>query len=193
MEALAERIIGLSEQGQAIGEIIATVNELGDQSNLLAVNAAIEAAKAGEAGKGFAVVAVEVKALAEQSKQATTQIRGILGEIQRATQAAVMATEQGVKAADAGEKVAQGAGESIRILTQSVHEAAQVAQHILVSAQQQVVGMDQIAMAIQNIQQVSTQNMAATQQVERAAQDLNTLSQQLQALVAVTGYVPRSA
>jgi methyl-accepting chemotaxis protein len=193
MEALAERIIGLSEQGQAIGEIIATVNELGDQSNLLAVNAAIEAAKAGEAGKGFAVVAAEVKALAEQSKQATTQVRGILGEIQRATQAAVMATEQGVKAADAGEKVAQGAGESIRILAQSVHEAAQVAQQILVSAQQQVVGMDQIAMAIQNIQQVSTQNMVATQQVERAAQDLNALSQQLQALVAVTGYVSRSA
>ena len=190
MEALAERIIGLSEQGQAIGEIIATVNELGDQSNLLAVNAAIEAAKAGEAGKGFAVVAAEVKALAEQSKQATTQVRGILGEIQRATQAAVMATEQGVKAADTGEKVAQGAGESICILAQSVHEAAQVAQQILVSAQQQVVGMDQIAIAIENIQQVSTQNMAATRQVERAAQDLNELSQQLQALVTAAGNAP---
>jgi len=193
MEALAERIIGLSEQGQAIGEIITTVNELGDQSNLLAVNAAIEAAKAGEAGKGFAVVAAEVKALAEQSKQATTQVRGILGEIQRATQAAVMATEQGVKAADAGEKVAQGAGESIRSLAQSVHEATLVAQQILVSAQQQVVGMDQIAMAIQNIQQVSTQNMTATRQVERAAQDLNELSQQLQVLVTVAGHAPRSA
>ncbi len=189
MEALAERIIGLSEQGQAIGEIIATVNELGDQSNLLAVNAAIEAAKAGEAGKGFAVVAAEVKVLAEQSKQATAQVRGILGDIQRATQAAVMATEQGVKAADAGEKVAQGAGESIRLLAQSVHEAAQVAQQILVSAQQQVVGMDQIAMAIQNIQQVSTQNMTATQQVERAAQDLNALSQQLQVGKAPRGRV----
>src|SRR6266571_582564 len=193
MAALAERIIGLSEQGQAIGEIIATVNELGDQSNLLAVNAAIEAAKAGEAGKGFAVVAAEVKALAEQSKQATTQVRGILGEIQRATQAAVIATEQGVKAADAGEKVAQGAGESIRILAQSVHEASQVAQQILVSTQQQVVGIDQIAIAIENIQHVSTQNMVATRQVERAAQDLNELSQQLQALVAAPGPAPRSA
>ncbi|MCZ7625842.1 MAG: methyl-accepting chemotaxis protein [Candidatus Methylomirabilis sp.] len=95
MEAIAERILALSEQGQAIGEIIAVVNDLAEQSNLLAVNAAIEAAKAGEAGKGFAVVAAEVKALAEQSKQATAQVRGILNEIQRATQAAVMAAEQG--------------------------------------------------------------------------------------------------
>lgn len=192
MEALAERIIGLSEQGQAIGEIIATVNELGDQSNLLAVNAAIEAAKAGEAGRGFAVVAAEVKALAEQSKQATAQVRGILGDIQRATQAAVMATEQGVKAAETGEKLAQSAGESIQLLAQSVHESAQVAQQILVSAQQQVVGMDQIALAIQNIQQVSTQNMTSTRQVERAAQDLNELSQRLKALVTVAENASRS-
>jgi methyl-accepting chemotaxis protein len=71
-----------------------------------------------------------------------------------------------------------------------VHEAAQVAQQILVSAQQQVVGMDQIAIAIENILQVSTQNMAATRQVERAAQDLNELSQQLQALVTAAGNAP---
>jgi len=76
METIAERVLALSEQGQAIGDIIATVNDLAEQSNLLAVNAAIEAAKAGEAGKGFAVVAAEVKSLAERSKQATAQVRG---------------------------------------------------------------------------------------------------------------------
>ena len=187
MEAIAERILTLSQQGQAIGEIIASVNDLAEQSNLLAVNAAIEAAKAGEAGRGFAVVAAEVKALAEQSKQATAQVRGILNEIQRATQAAVMAAEQGVKASEAGVGVATRAGEAIGLLSESLTESAQAAQQILVSAQQQVAGVDQVAVAMQNIQQASTQNMASTRQVERAAQDLNELAGRLKALVAASG------
>jgi methyl-accepting chemotaxis protein len=187
MEALAERILVLSEQGQAIGEIMATVKDLAEQSNLLAVNAAIEAAKAGEAGKGFAVVAAEVKGLAEQSKQAATQVRGILSEIQKATQAAVMAAEQGVKASEAGVAVAAKAGDAIRVLTEGLTESAQAAQQILASAQQQAGGMDQVALAMENIRQASTQNMASTRQVERAAQDLNTLAGQLKALVAASG------
>jgi hypothetical protein len=187
MEAIAERILALSERGQAIGEIIATVNDLAEQSNLLAVNAAIEAAKAGEAGRGFAVVAAEVKALAERSKQATAQVRGILGEIQRATQAAVMAAEQGVKASEAGVAIASEAGEAIRLLADGLTESAQAAQQILASAQQQSTGTEQIGVAMQNIQQASAQNMASTRQVERAAQDLNELAGRLRDLVAPTG------
>jgi methyl-accepting chemotaxis protein len=187
METIAERILTLSEQGQAIGEVITTVNDLAEQSNLLSVNAAIEAAKAGEAGKGFAVVATEVKALAVQSKQATSQVRGILSEIQRATQAAVMAAEQGVKASEAGLGVVTRAGESIRLLAESLTESAQAAQQIQASAQQQSAGTEQIGLAMQNIQQASTQNMASTRQVERAAQDLNELARRLKALVAGSG------
>src|SRR5205823_8146844 len=85
MEAIAQSMVRLSEQTQSIGQIIATVDDLAQQSNLLAVNASIEAAKAGDQGKGFAVVAQEVKSLAEQSKQATTQVRSILSDIQKAT------------------------------------------------------------------------------------------------------------
>ena len=129
----------------------------------------------------------EVKALAEQSKQATAQVRGILNEIQRATQAAVMAAEQGVKASEAGVGVATRAGEAIGLLSESLTESAQAAQQILVSAQQQVAGVDQVAVAMQNIQQASTQNMASTRQVERAAQDLNELAGRLKALVAASG------
>jgi len=92
MEAIAESMVHLSEQGQTIGQIIATVEDLAAQSNLLAVNAAIEAAKAGEQGKGFGVVAQEVKSLAEQSRQATDRVRTILGDVQKATTAAAMAT-----------------------------------------------------------------------------------------------------
>src|SRR2546428_2516980 len=115
MEAISESIAWLSEQTQAISEIITTVNDLADQSNLLAVNAAIEAAKAGEQGKGFAVVAQEVRNLAEQSKQATAQVRTILTDIQNATSTAVMATELGAKAVDAGVKQSAEAAGAIRL------------------------------------------------------------------------------
>ena len=183
MESIAESIVRLSEQSQAIGEIIATVGDLAEQSNLLAVNAAIEAAKAGEQGKGFAVVAQEIKSLAERSKQATTQVRGILGDIQKATGAAVLATEQGNKAVDAGVKQSTEAGESIRLLADSIGEAAQAATQIAASNQQQMVGMDQMALAMANIKQASVQNVAGTRQAETAAQSLHELGQRLKQLV----------
>ena len=183
METIAESVVRLSEQGQTIGEIIATVNDLAEQSNLLAVNAAIEATRAGEYGRGFAVVAQEVKSLAEQSRQATTLVRTILMEVQKATSAAVMATEQGTKAVAAGVKQATEAGDSIRALTGSVGEAAQAATQIAASSQQQLVGMDQIASAIANIRQATTQNMAGTRQLESSARSLQELGGRLKVLV----------
>ena len=183
MEAIAESIVRLSEQSQAIGEITATVNDLAEQSNLLAVNAAIEAAKAGEHGKGFAVVAQEIKSLAEQSKQATGQVRTILGDIQKATGAAVMATEQGSKVVEAGVKRSADVGESIRLLADSITEAAQAATQIAASSQQQLVGMDQVALAMDNIKQASAQNMAGTKQAETSAHSLHELGQKLKQLV----------
>jgi methyl-accepting chemotaxis protein len=179
MDLIADGIVRLSEQSQAIGEIIATVNDLAEQSNLLAVNAAIEAAKAGEQGKGFVVVAHEVKSLAEQSKQATAQVRTILGDIQRATSSAVMATEQGSKAVDSGAKLTGEVGESIRLLAQSISEAANAATQISASAEQQLVGMAQVALAMQNINQASAQNVASTKQAESAALSLHGLGQKL--------------
>lgn len=179
MESIAESIVRLSEQGQAIGEIIATVNDLAEQSNVLAVNAAIEAAKAGDQGKGFGVVAQEVKSLAEQSKQATAQVRAILGDIQKATSAAVLATEQGHKAVEAGVKQSAEASDAIRQLSESISEAAQAATQIAASSQQQMVGMDQVALAMDNIKQASTQNVAGTRQAEVAAQGLHELGVKL--------------
>lgn len=183
MESIAESVVRLSEQGQSIGEIIATVNDLAEQSNLLAVNAAIEATRAGEYGKGFGVVAQEVRSLAEQSRQATTQVRTILMEVQKATSAAVMATEQGTKAVAAGVRQATDAGESIRILTGSVSDAAQAATQIAASSQQQLVGMDQIASAIGYIRQATAQNMAGTRQLESSARSLQELGGRLKVLV----------
>jgi methyl-accepting chemotaxis protein len=183
MESIAGSIVRLSEQGQAIGEIIATVNNLAEQSNLLAVNAAIEAAKAGEQGKGFVVVAQEVKSLAMQSKQATAQVRSILGDIQRATTAAVMTTEQGGKEVEAGSKLSAALGDAIRGLADNVDGAAQAATQIAASAQQQMVGMDQVALAMQNIQDATSQNLASTKQTESAAQNLHQVGLKLKQLV----------
>lgn len=183
MESIAGSIVKLSEQSRSIGDIIATVNDLAEQSNLLAVNAAVEAAKAGKKGRGFAVVAQEVRSLAEQSRQATAQVRAILNEIQKAMGSAVMATEQGSKAVAAGASRSSEAGESIRMLADSSAEAAQAASQIAASSQQQVVGVDQVALAMQNIRLATTQNVASTKQAEAAAQELSRLGRRLKDLV----------
>jgi len=183
MESVANTIVRLSEQSQQIGGIIASVTDVADQSNLLAVNAAIEAAKAGEQGKGFAVVAQEIKNLAQQSKQATIQVRNILSDVQKATSAAVMATEQTSKAVENGVKQSAQAGESIRKLADSSSKAVEAAIQIVASSQQQVVGMDQIGLAMQNINQAGTENAASMVQAEKAAKGLNELGIKLKQLV----------
>lgn len=180
---IAGNILALSQQTQQIGEIIATVNEIASQSNLLALNASVEAARAGEHGKGFAVVAVEVRNLAEQSKQATAQVKSILNEIQRATNAAVMATEEGTKGVDGGVQQTGQTGETIRQLSTSINESARAAHQIVASAQQQTTGVEQIALAMQSINQATMQNLSSTRQTEKAAQDLSNLAKQMEVLV----------
>lgn len=183
MESVAGSIVRLSEQSQTIGDIITTVNDIADQSNLLAVNASIEATKAGEQGKGFTVVAQEVKSLAEQSKQATAQVRTILNDIQKAISAAVMSTEQGSKAVESGVKKSDQAGESIRAISNSVREAAQAAIQIAASSQQQMMGIDQVASAMENIKLATTQNLEGSRQLETASTNLNELGQKLKQLI----------
>jgi methyl-accepting chemotaxis protein len=148
----------------------------------LAVNAAIEAARAGEQGRGFSVVAQEVKNLADQSKQATAQVRSILGEIQKATTAAVLATEQCSKAVDVGVKESALAGESIRILAENIENATHAAMQIAASSQQQLAGVSQVALAMENIKQASVQNAASVKHTESAAQSMSELSQKLGSL-----------
>jgi len=184
MQAVAESIMRLGDQTQAIGEIVATVGDLAEQSNLLGVNASIEAVKAGEAGKGFSVVAQEVKALADQSKQATAQVRGILGDIQKATTKAILLAEQGSKAVETGYERARVSGESIRTLSVSIEESTDVAQQIAATSQQQMAGMDQIASAMEYINQASQDNVAGTRQVDLAARNLHAVGLKLKTLTS---------
>ncbi len=183
VEGIAENILTLSEQTQQIGEIIATVNDIAAQSNILALNASVEAARAGEAGKGFAVVAVEVRNLAEQSRQATAQVKAILSDIQKATNATVMATEEGTKGVDEGAQLAAQAQDAIEQLAQVIEESAQAAMQMVAGGRQQAAGVEQVALAMHNINQATMQSLSSTRQAEKATQDLDTLARRLSEIV----------
>lgn len=182
-EAVAENVIALSEKTQAIGDIIAAANDIAEQSHLLALNAAIQAAAAGEHGRSFAVVASEMKSLADQSKQATVQIRSILGDIQKSIASSVMLTEEAVKRIELGREQAEGADRSIRALTANIEESVQAFQQIVAGSNQQQIGFEQVAQAFRNIGIASEQTATSTRQSERAAANLNALAQQLRAAV----------
>jgi len=183
VEGIAENILALSEQTQQIGEIIATVNDIATQSNMLALNASVEAARAGEQGKGFAVVAMEVRSLAEQSKQATAQVEAILSDIQKATNMTVMATEEGTKGVEEGVTLSARTGEVIQQLGSALTESAQAAVQMVAGGQQQTSGIEQIGLAMQNINQATVQSLASTRQAEKAARDLNELARELMEIV----------
>jgi methyl-accepting chemotaxis protein len=172
VEDIADNILVLSEHTQQIGEIIATVNNLADQSRMLALNASVEAARAGEEGKGFAVVAMEVRNLADQNRDATVQVREILGEIQRATNSAVMVTEEGSKGVDQGQMLVNKAGDSIRELARAIEDAAMAAMQIAASTRQQTIGMDQLTGAMRTIKHATTETVSSTMQVEASVQRL---------------------
>jgi methyl-accepting chemotaxis protein len=183
MESIAKSIISLNEQSQSIGEIISSVEDIAEQSNLLAVNAAIEAAKAGDQGRGFAVVAREIRSLAEQSKTATKQVKSILGDIQRAMQTTVLTTEQGNKIADGNYLKSEAVSTALRTLEDSIENTSQMAQQIMAANQQQFTGIDQVTLAMESIKEASRQNVDAARQLEDAARGIDSLSQKLKNLV----------
>ncbi len=183
VEGIAGNILELSEKNIQIGEIVESVNAIAEQSNLLAVNASIEAAQAGEHGKGFSVVASEVKALAGQSKEATTQIRSILSEIQKSSNAAVMVTEQGTKRVEESSGLIEELGSTIQQLGDTIEQSMEAAQQIAATADQQLSGIEEITVAITNIEQATRENAAGTSQLEEASRQVEAVSHQLAMLV----------
>ncbi len=184
VERIGENTQLLMKKAQQIGEIIASVDDIAAQSKILALNASVEAARAGEHGKGFAVVAVEVRNLAEQSRQATVQINDILTEIQKAIDATVTATGEGARVADEGVQLAAQTQEVIEQLSATIEDSAQSAEEVLASERQQASGVEQIAQAMQSINQAMAQSLASTKQVEKTAQELNELARNLTTVVA---------
>ena len=184
--SVAGNITSLAEKTQAIGEIVALITDIAEQTNLLALNAAIEASRAGEHGRGFSVVASEVKMLADESKKATQRVRQILGDIQKTANTAVLSTEEGTRSMTLATRSAASAGEAIQALDLAIADVAEAAAQIAASAGQQATGLGQIHQAMRDISQVSTQNLAATHQAQRAATDLAALGDKLKSMLAST-------
>ncbi len=181
-------IVRLSEQTEAIANLTTTSHDIAEQSNLLAVNAAIEAAKSAEEGKGFSVVADEIKSLSGQSKAAVAQVRRVLADIVKATTAAVDAAERSTSAiARSVERVA-GSSEAIESLAGSVEMTAQSSLQIAASSQQQLIGMDQISQSMESINEASVHNAAAAREMAEELARLRAVAERLQTMIG-TGSV----
>lgn len=183
MNRISGTVVKLSEQNRRIGEITSTVSDIADQSNLLAVNAAIEAAKAGEHGRGFTVVAQEIRNLADQSKRATLQVKEILNEVNKSVNNAVEATDDAAKRVEAGKTLVMQSGEVIEMLAENIEEAGEVSLQISSSNHQQMAGMDQIVPAMENIKKASEQNVAGMQKAQSATHEIHTLGQTLKRIL----------
>ena len=179
---IASQIRDLATRSEAIGAITQTVNDLAEQSNMLALNATIEAAKAGEHGRGFAVVADEVRNLAEQSKQATTQVQGILNEIREASSAAVAISEEGTRVVESGRGRAGETGRLLDRIGEAIRETALVASQIAAGAQAQAAGMEQIGHAMIDVSTTTNQIAAGASQTQDAAGTLHQLAERLSAV-----------
>lgn len=182
-ENAAETIVALSERTQAIGEIISTVNEIAEQSNLVALNAAIEAAGAGEHGRRFAVVAGEMKALADQAREATRQVRSILEQTQRNISSSVLLIEEALKRVGVGREKAQGAEEVIHRMAEGVQETSGSFQQVVGATGQQQIGLEQISQGLQQIRQASVQTATGTDQLAKAAENVGQLGTALTRLM----------
>ncbi len=185
VQTIAQTILELSHQTQQVGEITAVVNSLAQQSKMLALNASIEAAKAGEAGKGFAVVAAEVKNLAEQSEQSTTQVQKILEDIRHATEKAVMATEEGTKGVDHGTGLVEQTGEIVRNLSDVIHETTIASQQIEASIRQEGVGIEQITAGMNEINQVTAAFVESVKQTTEAIGHIDKIAKNLQEYIEI--------
>lgn len=184
VEQTAQNLLALVEQTKAVFAIIASVDDIARQSHLLAVNASIEAAKAGDHGKGFSVVADEVRSLADQSKQATAQVRTILGDIHKATKAAVESMERVTTEVSGAIHVGDQSSQTINELAVALSEVAATSAQTVISAEQEAVGMTHIQDAMKNIDHVARQALLAIQGTEQAARQLNDLGSQLTDLSA---------
>jgi methyl-accepting chemotaxis protein len=179
----ARTVQELGKSSNQIGEIIGVIDDIADQTNLLALNAAIEAARAGEQGRGFAVVADEVRKLAERTSKATKEIAVMIKKIQSDTKDAVAAMDEGTSQVDNGIKLADRAGTSLQDIMRISQKVTDMVTQIASASEQQSAASEQISKNIESISTVTGETASGTQQIARAAEDLNRLTDNLQKLL----------
>jgi twitching motility protein PilJ len=179
VQATAKKIKSLGDRSLEISEIISVINDITEQTNLLALNAAIEAARAGEAGRGFAVVADEVRKLAEHSRTATKDIAALIKAIQAETNEAVVVMEEGTREVEVGARLADEAGKALAAISSVVRQSAELVQEISLASKQQVRGTEGVANAMQIISNITRQASQGARQTARTVEQMVKLSEQL--------------
>ena len=179
VQATAKKIKSLGDRSLEISEIINVINDITEQTNLLALNAAIEAARAGEAGRGFAVVADEVRKLGEHSRTATKDIAALIKAIQAETNEAVVVMEDGTREVEVGAKLADQAGKALEAISAVVRQSAELVQEISLASKQQVRGTEGVANAMQIISGITRQTSQGARQTAHSMERMVKMSEQL--------------
>jgi methyl-accepting chemotaxis protein len=180
----AETVQELGKSSDQIGEIVQVIDDIADQTNLLALNAAIEAARAGEQGRGFAVVADEVRKLAERTTKATKEIATMIKQIQKDTSGAVESMQQGTEEVEAGKALAEKAGSSLREIIHGAEKVVDIVTQVAAASEEQSSAAEQISKNIESISSVTQESASGIQQIAHASEDLNRLTLNLQDLIA---------
>jgi CHASE3 domain sensor protein len=183
VDLIVNHMLALGKKSQQIGAVLDIVSELAEQTNILAINATIEAAGAGEAGRRFAIVADEIRKLADRVAGSTKEIRGLIEEVRGAVNTTVMATETGSKTVDAGAKQFDHVAASFKQIAGLVTTTTEAAREIELSTKQQMTAVEQVNVAIANIAQASKESEASSSQTLQTASELAGLSKDLLRLV----------
>jgi methyl-accepting chemotaxis protein len=183
VDLIVNHMLDLGKKSQHIGAVLDIVSELAEQTNILAINATIEAAGAGEAGRRFAIVADEIRKLADRVAGSTKEIRGLIEDVRSAVNTTVMATETGSKTVDAGTKQFDHVAASFKQIAGLVTTTTEAAREIELSTKQQMTAVEQVNVAIANIAQASKETEASSSQTLQTASQLAGLSKDLMRLV----------
>lgn len=183
IDLLVEHMLDLGRRSQQIGGVLEIITELAEQTNILAINATIEAAGAGEAGKRFSVVADEIRKLADRVGGSTKEIRGLIDQIRSAVNAAVMATESGSKAVDAGTRQFSEVTAVFREITDLLRDTTEAAREIELSTRQQSTAVEQTGSAVVSVAQSARETEASCSQVLLTTSELTTLARELSRLI----------